>query len=1018
MVLQEHEIVPPEHPWPERDAARAALSSTLKKALFFGVAYFLAALVGKHLAGWSEVYVALWLPAGLYMAALLLSKRSEWRWLILAAFAANSLFDWSRGMGPATSLALFVADTLQAVAGAFLVQRFVKTKITFSTLKEFWTVIGITAFLAPILGSFIGALVLMSSGLSPSWLNASILWWQGNGLGILITLPLLVAWFASPGTELRWHRQWPGVIEFVLLLSGMLLSGYLAFRFEGGIRSPYKVLAIPFLLFAGLRFGRFGAACAAFLLSAEYIFLTHEFAHSLPPDEIASGEYIRVLHITLAVIPFIALLPAIVVHGQREALEKLRWRNRTYAVLSSINKLIVRERDPEALCSGACRIAVEQGGFRMAWIGFLDAAQNLKPIASAGVDDGYLDQLDINLRDPDGRSTPTGHVLLTGEHQVCNDFATDPRAKPWREAGLKRGYCSFASLPLKVKGKVIGAYLLYASEPNYFDDPEMRLLDELAGDIGFAIEVHEQELERVAAQNSLRESEERFRELAETVEDVFWINDLERRKVLYVSPAYEKIWGRTRQSLYDSPQGWLDAVHPDDRERVRQFVMIERTPKEYDLEYRIDRPDGETRWIRDRSFFVPNAAGRVERVVGIARDITDRRQLEEQFRQSQKMEAFGQLAGGVAHDINNLLSVMTMRSDLALMEEGLPADVRDGLQEIRMAAERAANLTRQLLLFSRRQVMQPRDVDLNEVVAEMAKMLRRTIGADVRLELRPHPTPLITHADAGMLDQVLLNLAVNARDAMPEGGQLIVATGEFTVDEELAQRQPDTTPGPYVSLTVTDTGSGIPPEIRSRIFEPFFTTKAEGKGTGLGLATVFGIVKQHRGWVRVESEVGKGTTFQIFFPASTAAAPDESLVHRAEPRGGTETILLVEDEDTLRLLSRLALERFGYRVFEAANGADAQQVWREHSSEIELLVTDLVMPGGVTGHELARQIRSERPDLRVIYTSGYSMEIAGRELELTSSEMFLQKPFQTDRFLETVRQSLDGKSPPGPQSAP
>jgi CheY-like chemotaxis protein len=257
-----------------------------------------------------------------------------------------------------------------------------------------------------------------------------------------------------------------------------------------------------------------------------------------------------------------------------------------------------------------------------------------------------------------------------------------------------------------------------------------------------------------------------------------------------------------------------------------------------------------------------------------------------------------------------------------------------------------------------------------------------------------------------MLDQVLLNLAINARDAMPQGGQLTISTGEIVVNEKLAERHPDAAPGRYVSLTVRDTGSGISPEVLPHIFEPFFTTKAVGKGTGLGLATVFGIVKQHHGWLRLRSELGKGTTFEIFIPASTVAAPAEGLVP-ASPRAGNETILLAEDEPGLRLLSRIALERFGYRVLEAADGVEALQRWREHSGEIALLITDLMMPAGISGQELARQLRSERPNLKVIFTSGYSAEIAGREIELGEGESFLQKPCPVDRLLETVRHNLD-----------
>lgn len=335
------------------------------------------------------------------------------------------------------------------------------------------------------------------------------------------------------------------------------------------------------------------------------------------------------------------------------------------------------------------------------------------------------------------------------------------------------------------------------------------------------------------------------------------------------------------------------------------------------------------------------------------RDITEQRQLEEQLRQSQKMEAIGQLAGGIAHDFNNILAAIMMQAELTGMAEDVSDEVRDDLRQIRASAERAASLTRQLLLFSRKQVMQPHQLDLNEVVTSIAKMLQRIIGEDVLLHYDLCPRPLLTRADAGMLDQVLMNLAVNARDAMPGGGQLFIETSEKIFTAAEAATIADAIAGRHVCLRVTDTGSGMPPEVLSRVFEPFFTTKEAGRGTGLGLATVFGIVKQHAGVLIVESEVGKGTTFRIFLGAEDAAVKtvtQESM--KPHPAGGTETILLVEDEPSVRMLTRTVLERAGYRVVEAAHGLDALKAWQEHQGRIQLLFTDLVMPAGMSGREL------------------------------------------------------------------
>ncbi len=512
---------------------------------------------------------------------------------------------------------------------------------------------------------------------------------------------------------------------------------------------------------------------------------------------------------------------------------------------------------------------------------------------------------------------------------------------------------------------------------------------------------------RKQAELALRASEERFREFAEHLDDVFWTNDPVTRQILYVSPAYEKIWGRTCQSLYDAPATWLEAVHPNDRGRVREANAASQSTGSYDVEYRIVRPDGQVRHVRDRSIPIRDESGQIRRIIGVARDITESAQLAEQLRQSQKLEAIGRLAGGVAHDFNNILSAMVMQIELLELENDLSPDTRIGLVEIRKAADRAANLTRQLLLFSRRQVMQPRDLNLNDLVTGLAKMLQRIIGEDVHLQLNLNSAPPFTRADPGMLEQVILNLSVNARDAMPDGGRLLIETGERIVDEETARLNPDAVAGRHACLSVSDTGTGIPAEILPHIFEPFFTTKEPGKGTGLGLATVFGIVKQHRGWLTVSNQATGGVRFDIYLPAFSAKPVEEEAPVPVSPRGGKETILLAEDDATVRGMLRVVLERHGYKILEAANGVDALTLWRQHQSEVQLLFTDLVMPEGITGKQLARQMCIERPRLKVIFASGYSPDIAGKELRLENGENYLQKPFNQFQLLETVRRSLD-----------
>jgi len=382
--------------------------------------------------------------------------------------------------------------------------------------------------------------------------------------------------------------------------------------------------------------------------------------------------------------------------------------------------------------------------------------------------------------------------------------------------------------------------------------------------------------------------------------------------------------------------------------------------------------------------------------------------LEERLRESQKMEAFGQLAGGIAHDFNNILTAIKGNVSLLKME-GLSAREQAAVtDEISQAADRAASLTRHLLTFSRRRLMQPQALDLNEIVASVVKMLKRLIGEHIVLETDYARGAVPVYADASMLEQVLLNLAVNSRDAMAKGGRLTLATGQVQVGKSEALLSGGGRPGQHARLIVSDTGTGIAAEHLPHIFEPFFTTKESGKGTGLGLSTVLGIVEQHRGWIEVDSRVGSGTTFNIYLPRSAknkiaAARPaDESPIP-----SGTETILLVEDEEAIRRAIGNLLVRYGYQIYTAVSGDSALQIWRQHHQSIRLIVTDVVMPGGVTGQALVDQMRADKSDLKVIFCSGYPDDVLGNDAPLRRSPNFIEKPFAPDKLLRKIRACLD-----------
>jgi PAS domain S-box-containing protein len=487
-----------------------------------------------------------------------------------------------------------------------------------------------------------------------------------------------------------------------------------------------------------------------------------------------------------------------------------------------------------------------------------------------------------------------------------------------------------------------------------------------------------------------------------------WISDLNPPGKLAWSAETCRIFGLSENEFDGRLKTFLEMVHPEDvaaLQAAKRAAVAGDT--HYDFELRIIRRDGALRWVHEKAEVECAANGDPIRMVGVVQDITERRQLEEQLRHLQKMESVGQLAAGVAHDFNNILTVINGSSSiLSDLLKDRP-ECMEWVAHIAAAGDRAANLTRQLLLFSRKQQLQPKPVNLNELTSNLTKMLGRVLGEDITLEFSYDNDLLPVQGDAGMLEQVIINLAVNARDAMPEGGRLHIATSTVQFISAPISANPKARLGRFVRLAVRDTGVGIPPEIRERIFEPFFTTKEVGKGTGLGLATVFGIITQHEGWIEVDSEVGRGTTFLIYLPASPAS--ESEIPGRSTPTaepGHGETILVVEDDLSVRELEFRALTRQGYDVMVADSGAQALQIPHERMEQVSLLVTDLVMPGGINGRELAETLRRMYPQLRVIYCSGYSPEIAGGRLALEQGVTFVQKPFTPRELLDAITACL------------
>ena len=527
------------------------------------------------------------------------------------------------------------------------------------------------------------------------------------------------------------------------------------------------------------------------------------------------------------------------------------------------------------------------------------------------------------------------------------------------------------------------------------------VLRDAAGDCIGTASIGEDVTDRARMEAELRESETHFRELAENIHEVFWVSEPEKNRIRYVSPAYEKIWGRPRETLYDAPRAWLAAIRPEDRARIQAAVATKQTEGTYDEEYRITRPDGTERWIRDRAFPIRGAEGALLRVIGVAEDITERKQLQEQFLRAQRMEAIGTLAGGVAHDLNNILAPVLMGAGL-LKDRVLDPRDQELVGMIEAAATRGTGVIRQLLTFSRGIAGDRVSVQLRHLMGEMTGIMRETFPRDIAIEATTARDLRPVTGDPTQLHQVVMNLCVNARDAMPNGGRLrLDARNEELSAANVAAHAP-AKPGPYVALNVTDTGEGIPPEILGRIFDPFFTTKPPTKGTGLGLSTALGIVRSHDGFITVTSTPRCGTTFTVFLPAACESGDRQAARDAAPPpQGRGELVLVVDDEEPMRRTTRLLLEQNGYRVLTAVDGAEAVAAFVGNRADVQLVLTDLMMPV-MNGVNLIRVLQAMEPKIRVLATSGLNDQASQVQLAAAGVREVLPKPCDHRVLLEAI----------------
>jgi PAS domain S-box-containing protein len=526
---------------------------------------------------------------------------------------------------------------------------------------------------------------------------------------------------------------------------------------------------------------------------------------------------------------------------------------------------------------------------------------------------------------------------------------------------------------------------------------------------GIAIVCRVSERRRILKQ--IRDSDEYFRQLAKNIREVFWMSDPQKNEIFYVSPAYEEIWGRTIESLKRDPKSFLDAVHPDDRERVK--AAVDRQAKGvYDQEYRIVRPDGSVRWIRDRSFPIADDHGADYRIAGLAEDITANNERENRLRQAQKLASIGRLAGGVAHDFNNFLGIILGNAELLKEQIGDEQEAAESVRSIEQAARRAVDLTDRMLTFARQKNPTITRLDVNASLAQIERFLKPILGEDVTvtLNLTDRRTPVLT--DGSYLESSIINLAANARDAMPEGGRLTIETSVLELTERDSEQYANLKPGRYVQIAVSDTGTGISAEHLQHVFDPFYTTKEVGQGTGLGLSMVYGFAKESKGQVTIFSEDGIGTTVRLYLPYDGGQEPGQAEASRLGLlSGGTEAILVVEDDGLIRSCVCKQLSNRGYRVIEAQNAAEALEIV-ESSTPIDLIFTDVVMPGGMDGPTLAERVRAHRPAINVLFTTGYADHAAVARLSATNANV-INKPYRPDALAFAIREAIDSGSEEG-----
>ena len=937
-----------------------------QRAGCFAIAFWICSELSRHLAVPVFSYVPLWLPAGLYAAVLLLHETRTWGWFLLAALLANAAFDLPAGSSPAVFAGFYCANTVEAVVAAWLMRRFMSVTPRLENLKEFLGLIGFMAGAGPMIGALIGAATLVWAGMNHSFYDAWLTWVLNTSLAMGLVTPFVLVWFHRPAHPRPIFGSTARIIEAVILVA--LLTGYTFYLLvvDHGITVPYKSRLLPLLLWAGLRFGLRGMTAANLWFALWMTFLTTHYMRGLTPGQIADGSYVPVLQSFIAMAILIAFVPAVVL-GQRD---------------QHLRELEESEQRARALTEAALQEVASRKQAEMALLdeqALSDAVINALP--------GIFYMFDSNGRlvrwNEEFARVVGGTPEQVANHRMLDCIVNEDLDTT--RAAVKQAHA---------EGQMtVEARMRTATGERWFHFEARRLqIGPQTYLVGTGFDI----TERRQSEVSLRQYEEALKQS----NDGIALADLEGR-FTFVNDAWARMHGFEKSELLGQP---LAIVHtPEQMADYYALSEIVSRTGHGQREVGHKRKDGTCFPTWMSVTLVRDSNGKVAGLLGIANDITAQKQMDTQLLRVQRQETIGTLASGIAHDLNNMLSPLLAGLTI-LRDEIIKPETHHLLDLMENSVQRGAGVIKQLLLFGRG--AESKRVPLNPVrpINEIAKIIQETFPKNLRLETSCPDGLWLVSADATQIYQVLLNLTINARDAMPHGGTLSISAENVQLTELPMAIRART--GNYVLITVGDTGIGMPPEVLDHIFEPFFTTKELGKGTGLGLAVVIGVVENHRGFVQVQSQPGEGSQFKVYLPALSGEAGAGEMDAKPElPRGRGELVLLVDDEPAILKVTAKILEKHGYRTAAANGGAEALKIYEDNPAAISAVISDLSMPG-MDGLALATALANKYPQSRVIIASGLGDTLDGAKLQHMGVEQILKKPFTAEAVLTALRRML------------